>query len=117
MQNQNKAAAAPSTSANIDMVKRPRVDGAGGEQVASVVANMNPADVYHIVQQTKQAVDANPEQVGTEIFTKVAHVKSKKKKKKKKKGSRVIDFQSPTCVCRPSSSSLAWNGASTVASC
>jgi hypothetical protein len=44
-------------------VKRPRTDGVGGEQVASLIANMNPVEVYQIVQQTKQIVDTNPDQV------------------------------------------------------
>lgn len=59
-------AASNAAAPNVDMVKRPRVDGAGGEQVASVIANMNPGEVYHIVQQTKQIVDSNPEQVQVE---------------------------------------------------
>lgn len=48
-------------------LKRPRLDSSGGpapvggEQVASVVANMTPQQVYQIVAQTKAMVDANPD--------------------------------------------------------
>ncbi len=42
-------------------LKRPRTEGAGGEQVAGVIASMNPAQLYQIVQQTKAMVDAAPE--------------------------------------------------------
>ncbi len=48
-------------NASLPDVKRPRTEGAGGEQVASVVASMTPAQVYQIVQQTKALVDSNPE--------------------------------------------------------
>jgi cleavage stimulation factor subunit 2 len=57
----SSAASGAAKSAAPPDLKRPRTEGAGGEQVAGVIASMNPAQLYQIVQQTKAMVDAAPE--------------------------------------------------------